>query len=246
MKGGQTMKETREEMCLNKVKECVLKNQVKHDLSPEDFLTIKEIIFEAVRNPMNSKFPDFILDFAIIEHFRVTSSKETAKGAKDAVEKFHFSKKCEKELKELVEETADVAAPNEMRVMKKKMDCPEYRYEYFVASVEKNIERHIASLRKYNKSDKKVVFLMEYEGLIFPIMKTNEFVDFYDLQKDEKLLLYIYQFGDLIDYIVFYDQTECEFIKVEDMFKLSKNVPKEIWFESGKLKYFNISILLDF
>lgn len=235
-----------ENMCLKKVKECISKGKVKHSLTFNELTSVQNILFNALPNLESSKFPDFVSGNAIIEHFKITSSKETSKGSKDQQERFRFHKECDNELKDLVEKTADVATPNEMRVLKKEMDCPEYNYENYVYSFKKNWEHHIKSLDKYDNNDKTVVFLVEYDGPIFAIMKPNQFVDFYDLHVDKEMLLYINQFKDKVDYVVFYDQTECEIIKLNDIMDIFKKIPEEIEFKSGKLKYFSISMLVDF
>lgn len=51
----------------------------KYGFSIEDIQKMESILDSAVPNNESSKFPDFVFKGGFIEHFQVTSSKETRK-----------------------------------------------------------------------------------------------------------------------------------------------------------------------
>ena len=53
----------------------------KYGFSIEDIQKMESILDSAVPNNESNKFPDFVFKGGFIEHFQVTSSKETRKGA---------------------------------------------------------------------------------------------------------------------------------------------------------------------
>lgn len=62
------------------------------------------IIREAKPNPSSSEFPDFIFADGFIEHFQITSSRHTHKGATHTKKESEFQRRVDTETKKLEEE----------------------------------------------------------------------------------------------------------------------------------------------
>ncbi|UHP11155.1 hypothetical protein LAX80_005075 [Listeria marthii] len=76
----------KETVVFSKVKDAFL-NSVEQGGLPDNLVEISKILETALPNNKSSDFPDFIFEKGFIEHFQVTSSKETRKGAEHIKDK---------------------------------------------------------------------------------------------------------------------------------------------------------------
>ena len=84
-----------EQQCFDIVRDKLEKYQYSSTLSEKELNAIRYIFQTSIPNPNSSEFPDFIFENGFIEHFQVTSAKETKKGAKVAEAITYFEKDCE-------------------------------------------------------------------------------------------------------------------------------------------------------
>lgn len=207
----------------------------------KDVEEIVESIKDAQPNKNLSNFPDFICNNGFIEHFKVTSSKETRKGSIHIKEETHFKKKVESEA-ELIKEKWN-QDPNNVKnnSIHWAFNFPEHSYSYLCESFMNNWEKHIASLNNYKGNKSTSIFMIEYtdlaltmyenvfedwiDGLSNGDVREPETVEFYRISRDKKLLNYIYQFRNTIKYVIFVYGKEYEAIKLNNIPYLLKLMP---------------------
>ncbi|HIW74690.1 MAG TPA: hypothetical protein H9684_10230 [Firmicutes bacterium] len=240
------MRGEQERHCLNSIKQNFA-NISWHGFSKRDQNETEASLFAAEQNPESSKFPDFLFDGGFIEHFQVTSAKETSKGSRYKERENYFEKDCEQRLEELKDSLLKSPGHNEMNIVTCKMDCPEFRYEYYVESFRKNWEHHVESLKKYAGEKQTGIFLIEYQGPLHKVMRHGRFDSFYHLYLDKDLLSYLSKYKSLLHYVIFTDRQNCEAINLKNIPSFLDTIPADISFEAGNLKRTNIllSINLD-
>lgn len=210
-------------------------------LLEEDRMQIESILRSAKPNINASEFPDFIFDEGFIEHFQVTSSRTTRKGAIHKKKEQQFQVKVSKETEIVKQEWNEIPSYNEVRSKHWRFDNPEHSYDYFVKSFQDILEHHINSLNKYSGSKKNGIFLIEYtefalsmienvygdwkDGMSQGDMREEEKFHSYRLSRDKKLLNFIYQYKEQIKYVIFVYNEGFEIIKLENVPYLLKLLP---------------------
>lgn len=188
-------------------------------LMEEDRIEIEKILYLAKPNENASEFPDFTFENGFIEHFQITSSKVTRKGATHKKEESAFEAKVAKETEELKTEWNETPSYSEVRSKSWAFNNPAHSYEYLKESFQTVWEHHIDSLEKYSGSKEIGVFLIEYtefalamveqvyanwkNGMSHGDMREEENFKFYRLSRDKNLLNFIYQYKDKIKYVIF-------------------------------------------
>ena len=100
-------------------------------ISPSDPTCL--YLSSAQPNPEASDFPDFVFDGGFIEHFQVTSAKETSKGDKHRIAESQFQKDSQKHFDKVKQEYLNSApSPGTLTTDILEMESPECSYEYFV------------------------------------------------------------------------------------------------------------------
>ncbi len=236
------MRGDREQKCINKVRKRILNTDIKDffGLTLEEINEITEAINKAKQNKNKSTFPDFVLKNGLIEHFRITSSVENSKGAKQIKKESLFNEKVTKEVERLKEEWEN---SNECGYAKNSwaMKYPEHSYEFLKNSIEKNFEKHMESFGKYQGCKKLSVFMIEYtdsalemfedvfedwvDGMSDGDIRKPEHLKTYRLTRDKEMLNYIYKYKDCIKYVVYVYDDGCEIIKLESIPYLIKLIP---------------------
>lgn len=234
-----------EQQCFDIVRDKLEKNQYSSTLSEKELNAIRYIFQTSIPNPNSSEFPDFIFENGFIEHFQVTSAKETKKGAKVAEAITYFEKDCELVDEEMSKTLTLSHEVNQFYTHQMEMNCPECSYEYYEKSFKKNFEHHIESLERYTEANNVGIFLIEQSGSPITILKENKFVDLYHLQMDASLLDYLYQYKDKVQYVVFYHQTFCDIISLKDIPALKSKIPNEITWGVGRLRQQHLTIAID-
>ncbi|MDO5376738.1 MAG: hypothetical protein Q4G52_00250, partial [Clostridia bacterium] len=84
-------------------------------LLKDDCEEFENILRIAQANPNASNFPDFILENGFIEHFRVTSSSVTRKGATHTRKESEFRRTVDIETKKIESEWNETPSFNELR-----------------------------------------------------------------------------------------------------------------------------------
>ena len=220
-----------EKECIEELKNAFLgKTNVKIYANCE-LETISQILFSAKPNANSNSFPDFVLDDGGIEHFQLTSSKETRKGSEFKIEE-NINKKSRDEYFEMLKEDYlnSEFVPGTITTDNYEEVYESFSYDAFIHSLERNIVNHVESLEKGHNQDKVVVFLMEQQTARLWIDEGIIPIKFYELHRDKKALSIIKQHCNSVNYIIYFVADSVEVLdlsKIDDLLKESlvyKNV----------------------
>lgn len=237
------MRGEQESNCLTRVKQQLDMDSVHYFCS--DPQRIIRIVKNAKPNPAQSNFPDFLFENGFIEHFQITASKETRKGAEHRKKQAQFCKEAEQQLQRMCSELNDAPLTNSLTCEIFEMEAPLYSYEMYAASFQKNWQHHIGSLQKYAGFRDVGVFLIEYQGPLFKVLKCGRFTGFYHLHQDTRILQYMAAYKDKISHVIFTDGQNCEVIELKYIPALLEQVPCDIQFEPGRWKGRHINLAID-
>ncbi len=209
----------------------------------------------ARQNDNLSEFPDFIFERGFIEHFQVTSAKETSKGDKHRISEAQFEKESQEEFgKKQREFLGSIPNPGTLFTKVLEMASPEYSYKNYVESFKRNFEHHIRSMNKYDGDKSVGIFLLEYTGARITVMQKGKPFQFYKIAYDKELLSYLSCFGDKIKYLIcFWGDTQgdlngemsCEIVEMSKVPDMLNNVPQDISFDVGRYTYLKLNLFLD-
>lgn len=188
-------------------------------LIEDDIKEFVNIIRNVKPNENASEFPDFVFDNGFIEHFQITSSKETRKGAIETREQNQFTKKVESETKLFMETCNQTPSFDKARSKSWERENCEHNYSNLVESFKRNFEHHINSLDKYNGNKAVGIFMIENSEFAMSMME-NVYVDWIDgmsqgdlreqqtfncyrLSRDKTMLNYLYNFRDKLKYVIY-------------------------------------------
>lgn len=202
---------------------------------------IEQIMKIAKPNDNLNSFPDFIFENGFIEHFQITSSKTTRKGAEHTKIMSCFESKVKEETKKLEQEWNKIPSFNKVRSMHWTEENPIHSHEYLIKSFKNNWNHHLESLNKYSGNKKVGIFMIEYKefalsmsenvyadwasGMSHGDMRKQEKLQFYRLSRDKKMLEFMYDFRDQIKYVIFVYYNGIEIIKLESIPYLLKLLP---------------------
>lgn len=222
-------------------------------LLEEDRTEIEQILRTAKSNINASEFPDFVFDFGFIEHFQISSSKKTRKGAEHIKEMNHFVSKVNEETENVKKEWKDRAVSDEVLSKHWTMDNPDHSYSFLKKSFIEIWGKHIKSLEKYTGKMEVGIFLIEYSdyalnmfenvyngwlnGMSQGDMREPEKFCCYRLTRDKILLDFIYQYKDKIKYVIFKYHEGFEIIRLENIPYLIKLIPWEYVIKPMEVKY---------
>lgn len=199
-------------------------------------LKIVRAIFEKVHcNLDSSVFPDFLFDGGLIEHFLVSSSKETRKGSDYKIHE-HKSKK---EFKNFFAKHDNAFLSMEMRPGSFSSYSISSIYEnssynYFVGSVKRNFYNHIESLTKSGLQHEIVIFLIEQQDGRLGVYEKDSFIKFYLLSEDKNLLNYFKNYFPLVDYVIFKSTDSVEIIDLSLIDEMIECVKENIDIRGGR------------
>ena len=208
-----------------------------YGMNEEDKIHISNLFNSFVDNPESSCFPDLLINNGFIEHFEITSSKETKK--KGSLHRKNFSafkESYNEKVKKLQLETEDDIVTDEFVLW-------EHSYDNLILSFNKNFTKHIKSYKAYSGNAENKLFLICYDEQTvhticeYPdkdLIQKNPHVKeiynqekyFYDylLSRDTEMLSYIFNYKDNLDYICFLNSICCEVIKVESIPDIINNL----------------------
>lgn len=210
-------------------------------LTENDREEFESILRTAKPNPDLSKFPDFIFDNGFIEHFQVTSSSVTRKGATHTRKESEFRRTVDTEIKEIESEWNETPSFDEVRSKSWTFLNPTHSYEFLCESFRSNWKHHLESYKKYTGSKQIGIFMVDYpeialamcenvyhgwiDGMSQGDMREQEEFKEYRLSRDKNLLKYVYQFRNEIKYIIFINHARFEVICTENIPYLIKLLP---------------------
>lgn len=196
-------------------------------------LEFANIIRTAEPNPSSSEFPDFIFDNGFIEHFQITSSQITHKGAAHARKESEFRRRVETGTEELKKKWNETPSFDRVRSESWAFQNPAHSYTFLIDSFKQNWERHLESYQKYSGKKDIGIFMIEYpetalamcenvydrwiDGMAPGDMREQESFKDYRLSRDKELLKYVYGFKSVIKYVVFINPVRCEVIRIENI-----------------------------
>lgn len=194
-------------------------NKSYFGLLKEDRTEIEQILYNASPNRDLYQFPDFIFDIGYIEHFQISSSKTTKKGALHLKKMNCFINMVNEEAKILKQDWTKNPDFNRVRSKRWMINNPEHSHDFLIKSFKKSWENHLMSLEKYEGKKNIGIFMIEYadfalsmfeniyeiwkDGMSQGDMKTPENFHYYRLTRDKELLNYMYQYKDIIKYVIF-------------------------------------------
>ncbi|ALS02042.1 hypothetical protein ATZ33_11795 [Enterococcus silesiacus] len=219
-----------EQLCLNAVRNSLTK-EMCFGVSDNEYEQLKIWLGSAVPNENSNAFPDFIFEGGFIEHFAVTSSSENRKGSKHKAEMTRFEKGNfdkfskainEKEKGETVKHFSNKTYAG-------------HSHENIVNSIKKNWNKHVDSLEKYEGIKEHGIFLIEYADTF--AMETAEIIgnqisevyDSYRMNTDKELLEWLYNYKEKIEYIILFNVSSLEIIKVNQIMNFIDGVPKGLY-----------------
>lgn len=194
--------------------------------------TISQIIFSAKPNPNSNSFPDFVFSDGGIEHFELTSSKETRKGSEFKIDESINKKLKDVHFEKLKEEYSNTKiAPGTITADGYEEVYESFSYESFIHSLERNIINHVESLEKSNYKNKVVVFLMEQQTARLWIDKGIIPISFYELHRDKKALSILKQHCSSVSYIIYF---VADSVEVLDMSKINDLLNESLVYKNVK------------
>lgn len=217
--------------------------------------SVRWCVDNATPNDKPNEFPDFIFAGGFIEHFQVTSARETKKGDKHRITESKFEKESQIELEKKKQEfLSSKPIPGTLSLQRLEMNSPEYGYDYFVESFKRNFEHHIGSLDKYDGEKSVGVFLLEYTGARITVLRNGNPTRLYKIEHDKDVLSYLCDFVDKLKYLIcFWGDTvgdingemSCEIIETSKLPELLKNAPRDVSFGVGRVRNQKISLFWD-
>lgn len=205
----------------------------------KDRTEIEQIIRIAKPNDKASEFPDFKFDYGYIEHFQISSSKSTKKGAEHLKEMSRFISKVNEEADSFKQECKNNFG--ELRVKQWSIDNPDHNHSFLIKSFKNNWKNHLKSLNKYSGKKDVGIFMIEYSdsalsmleniyekwlnGMSQGDLREQESLNCYRLTRDRQLLDFIYSYEETIKYVIFVYSQGWEIIKVKSIPYLLKLIP---------------------
>lgn len=234
--------------CLNAIKDAFYERNNMHiEKCNNAFQEVKNIIFSATQTNDINKFPDFFSGDSIIEHFTITSSKETRKGSYYKIHEINGAKKTKKYFETTDKEfIGSHHTPNTMHTASTENIYNSFTYADFVASFKKNFDNHYKSLIKSNYSNQKVVFLIEQDGARLCIYEKGSFNRFYLLSEDKQLLQYLRDKYPAVNYVLMRESDCVEIIDLSQINKLIASSKEGLDVRGGRMVNTSIKLYLDF
>lgn len=199
-----------------------------------EFKDIKKV-FIAIKNcnpnPNLSKFPDFVFKDGFIEHFEITSSKETRKGSAKKIDEFEFDKEINPQIKDFNQlcENMEIGESREKSWSRKDV-C--HSYDNLKESFYNNFKKHLISFDNYEGIQNIKIYMIEYSDYGLEMMEnvcdeTKEPKHLWDyrLSKDKNMMKFIYQYKNKVDYIIMNYKDSCEIIKISEIPNILKRIP---------------------
>lgn len=205
-----------------------------HGLTNEEYTDVRNLLKSVTPNDTEKQtiFPDFVSEYGFIEHFHVTSGKMNSKGYETLTARAETQRDHEKFMNDTMENLPknnnDILFTQHHTTICRQHDS----LDKFHNSFEKTWCDHIDSLSKYNGQKHISCFMISSDdvletmessvavnGICYGDLVAND-IPHFCLAYDTKLLNFMYQYRDLIDYVIYYNMRW----KYAEIIKL-KNIP---------------------
>lgn len=210
-------------------------------LEEKDRSEIVEILRKAKPNERASDFHDFVFDCGFIEHFQISSSKLSRKGAAHTKKMMEFKAGIKKDVEKTKAECNEFLQIQNASDKYWAISNPEHTYEFLKGSFKIHWEKHIRSLEAYSGNKDCGIFMIEYTDMALEMfenicsdwkngmsqgdMRVPERILDYRLSRDKAMLEYIYGYRDQIKYVVFVYSSGVEVIRVENIPYITNLLP---------------------
>ncbi len=234
------MRGEREEHCLKRV----IENYEKwycYGISYDDLNLLQGILKEVRPNPESSTFPDFVFSNGFIEHFQITSSKVTRKGAVHQREYSQYRRKTDADIEAIQQNMNGNPCFGDVQEWQWSFHQPVHSYEYLKESLMQTWHNHIDSLGKYTGKKQIGIFIIEYpefalamcenvygtikEGFRYDDLREQQEFNAYRLSRDKEMLDYLYQFSNQIKFVIYVYYDGIEIIKLKNIPDHKKLLP---------------------
>lgn len=220
----------------NMIEKSCFKNVVKNlsrkrcfGLSDKEYEELGSILENTVQNEKSNDFPDFTFKNGFVEHFAVTSSKETRQGSKHKSKMFQFEKKSKENFIKGLEEKEH----GEILHNRSTMQISGHYEENLINSIKRNWENHEKKIESFKGAKECKIFLMDYQdiGVLQSALLYDdgtEVYESYSLISNKELLKWFTKYQNQIDYIIFHNGFEVEVLKVNKIFDFVDSLPEVI------------------
>lgn len=236
-----------EKRCLEDIKNSLLGTTNISVYSNCDLEPFSRYIFSAKPNMNSNVFPDFVFDGGGIEHFELTSSRETRKGSDFKIEESDNKKISDEYHTKIKEEFASSEyRPYTVASRSYEEIYDSFSYEDFLKSLERNIKKHMDSLKK-SKYEKKMIimFLMEQQTARLWIDEGVVPIKFYELHKDKRALEIIKENCSDVNYLIYFVSDSIEIIDINKINELLLNACVHRNVKGGRLIKQEVTLFLD-
>lgn len=237
------MKRENEVRCIDSVRELYPK-AVFDNVGSDAF----HAIFDTVKPNHNANdFPDFLFNGGALEHFEISAGKEDRKGSsfkkEQAKNQREYQKEAAEARKAFMESKWD---PYTLRTMVHTHKYADFSYDWFLKSLEKNLESHLRSLSKSKFVGKTVAFLIENQSGQLTIWEGNRSIGSQCIAQDLGILKIFRKAAGKVRYVFYVsaNRLEClDLLKIDD---LIKSAPSGLDIRIGRVIAPSINIYLDF
>lgn len=221
--------DNREQSCLDYVRSNLSK-EVCFGVSGQKYIELELFLKNAKLNKSSSKFPDFIFKDGFIEHFKVTSSFEGRKGAKQKIASSNLKNNSKKDFINKLDGSEVNAVINHSSTR----SFEEHSHNNIVYSIQKNWEKHIKSYESYSTQCKHGIFLLQYtdtniETAILRGDKLEKVFESYRISVDKDLLKWIYKYKEKIEYLILFNSLSIEVVRLDQILEIISSIPNVIF-----------------
>lgn len=243
------MRGEKEQECLKRAKQIIVYGSAVSAqvliIDKTDLMKIQRVLAQVVANKESNNFPDFVFERGLVEHFQVSSAKETKKGSEFNKADDDFRKDCQEKHEQAKKDWLVTLISNKMKTDVYEMEQIDCSFENFVKSFKKNFENHLKSLKLYEGSKNISVFLIELVGVGIFMKFNNGVTQLYALSADKEMLLYLQQYKEQVHFIIFVNGSDYEILNLNKIDKLLPRCPENVDFEAGRLHNQQVNLFTD-
>ena len=233
--------------CLKEVKDNLFNNKI-FDIKTNgaNVLDIYKYLNDAKTYNNDNSFPDFKFHGGLVEHFIVTSSKETRKGSSYKIHESNVKKEIDYALIEAEKQLFFNKHSSQCVTTNKYVDIySENSYEYFLSSFKKHVSEHYKKLEKNDIGKQISIFLIDQQGGRLGIYKDNKFYKFYFVSEDKYILKYLKTNCPLLNYIIIKNSDSIEILDLLQIDCLIDNAIKYKDIRGGRSVKLTLNVYVD-
>ncbi len=208
-------------------------------MSQDDCTAFENSLRLAIPNPSPSSYPDFVFDGGFIEHFEITSSKSNRNGYDHKRKHVAFEQTAEQGENVFITVMDETPSFGTIQSKSWPFTYPQHSYDFLVKSFTEKWNHHIESLSKYDGQHEIGIFLIDYPETVlghhidFDVLPERLYGDllfrddhkWYRLSRDRYLLNFIYDYREMVKYVIFKNMDYFEVIAAETIPELIKLLP---------------------